>query len=177
MSTAPSFSPYFKSERIARIFSYLLKKQVAVARELANLIDTESRQIYPRLKRYIAKGWVVTQKINNMNRYSLTKEAKKLLSTKAASFDDVLRKAEALLGRKLDQDEVELLRFFHENGYIERTSSESIAEVIYHKLQGKISLGRIEEILNEFTAASVLFAFRLRSGIVLKVRLNKKLLE
>nr|WP_176704672.1 conjugal transfer protein [Sulfolobus tengchongensis] len=180
MSTAPfssSFSPYFKSERITRLFAYLLKKS-AKAKELAELIHTESKQIYPRLRRYVLKGWIIAHKINNVNIYSLSEDARKILSGKG-TFEDVLKKAEAILHRKLDEDEIELLRFLYENKntYIERSANRTIAENIYDKLNRKIPLGRIEEILSDFTESGIIFAFRLRNGMILKVRINKKLLE
>ncbi|WP_338601377.1 conjugal transfer protein [Sulfolobus tengchongensis] len=176
MSPSP-FYPYFKSEKIAMLFAYLLKKP-AKAKELAELIHTESKQIYPRLRRYILKGWVIARKSNNVNLYSLSEDARKILSGKG-TFEDILKRAEDILHRKLDEDEVELLRFLYENKntYIERSADRTIAEVIYDKLNGKISLRRIEEILSDFTESGIIFAFRLRNGMILKIRLNKKLLE
>jgi len=40
----------------------------------------------------------------------------------------------------------------------------------------KISLTRVQEILTEFTLRGVLFAFRLKNGVILKVRLNRDIL-
>ncbi|MCI4407558.1 MAG: hypothetical protein JHC26_00565 [Thermofilum sp.] len=166
----------FRSDRIRRIFEALSSGQ-KLARELAELVNVRSKDIYPMLKRYIVKGWVEVQKVNNINIYSLTETARKLLRLKGSNFEKVREKAERILGRKLDSDEVEILRFFYkEQGYVENSPSETIAEQIYHSLGRKISLKRVQEILTEFTLRKILFAFRLRNGMILKVRLNKTLL-
>jgi predicted transcriptional regulator len=165
----------FKSEKIAKIFE-ALSLRAMLARELASIIGVPSKQILPRLKRYIQRGWVQVQKINNLNVYSLSETARKILKLQG-SFEKVKEKAEHLMGRKLDEDEIEVLRFFFElNGYIERSEQETIAEQVYHGLKMRIALSRITEILTEFTLKRILFAYRLRNGIILKVRLNRNLL-
>jgi predicted transcriptional regulator len=169
------FDQPFRSEKIGKIFQALLEGG-KLARELASLINTSSSQIYPRLKRYIKKGWVQVQKINNINVYSLSETAKKILKLQG-NFEKVRERAEKILKRKLDEDEIEILKFFYElNGYIERSENESIAEQVYHALKKKITLSKVTEILTEFTKARILFAYRLRNGVILKVRLNKNLL-
>jgi hypothetical protein len=166
---------FFKSNNIIKIFQELTKGP-KLARDLAKVINTASKEIYPRVKRYVLKGWIQVQKINNMNIYSLTETAKKILQLQG-SFEKIKEKAEKALGRKLDEDEVEVLRFFYElNGYVERSKNETIAEQIYYALKMRINLSRITEILDEFTKARVLFAYRLQNGRILKVRLNKNLL-
>jgi len=165
--------PPFRSKKIEKIFEEL-SKGGKLARELARLIYTSSKEIYPRLKRYIQKGWVQVQRVNNLNVYSLTENARKILKLQG-SFEKVREKAEKILGRRLDSDETEILRFFFElNGYIERNENESIAEQVYYAL--KIPLSKITEILTELTSKKILFAYRLRNGVILKVRLNKNLL-
>ena len=62
----------FRSEKVAKIFELLSLGRPMLARELAEAIGVPSKQILPRLKRYIQRGWVVTQKVNNINIYSLT---------------------------------------------------------------------------------------------------------
>ena len=168
----------FRSEKIGKIFQALsLSEGGKLARELASLINTSSSQIYPRLKRYIEKGWIYVKKINNINIYHLSETAKKILRLQSNSFEKVKEKAEHLMGRKLDEDEIQILRFFFElNGYIERSENESIAEQVYYALKKKIPLSKITEILTELTSRKVLFAYRLRNGVILKVRLNKNLL-
>ncbi len=59
---------------------------------------------------------------------------------------------------------------------MENSLNETIAEQVWHSLGRKISLTRIQEILTEFTLKGILFAFRLKNGVILKVRLNKNLL-
>jgi len=175
-STKPNklFSP-FRSQRIFVIFQ-ALNSGGKLARDLASLINTSSKQIYPRIKRYIQRGWIEVQKINNINIYRLSDTARKILKLQG-SFDKIKEKAEHLLGRKLDEDEEMILMFFFkEQGYIENSPNETIAEQVYHALGRKISLARVQEILTDFTKARVLFAFRLKSGVILKVRLNKNLL-
>lgn len=171
------FGQPFKSEKIAKIFEALSSPGKAMlARELASIINVPSKQILPRLKRYIQRGWVQVQKINNLNVYSLTENARRILKLQG-NFERVKEKVEGILGRKLEEDEIEILRFFFkEQGYIENLPSETIAEQIYHSFGRKIALSRIQEILTEFTLKKVLFAYRLKSGIILKVRLNKNLL-
>lgn len=167
----------FRSEKVAKIFELLSFGKPMLARELAEVIGVPSKQILPRLKRYILKGWVVTQKVNNINIYSLTETAKKILRLQGSNFERVKEKAEKLLGRKLEQDELEILRFFFKRqGYVENSPSESIAEQVWHSLGRKISLTRVQEILTEFTLRGILFAFRLKNGVILKVRLNRDVL-
>ena len=167
----------FRSEKVAKIFELLSFGKPMLARELAEAIGVPSKQILPRLKRYIQRGWVVTQKVNNINIYSLTETAKKILKLQGSSFERVKEKAEKLLGRKLEQDELEILRFFFkEQRYVENSPSETIAEQVWHSIGRKMSLSRVQEILTEFTLRGILFAFRLKNGVILKVRLNRNLL-
>ncbi len=168
--------PPFRSEKIAKIFEALSLRKAMLAKELASIINVPSKQVYPRLKRYVLKGWVEVKKINNINVYSLTENARKILKLQD-SFGKVREKVEKILGRKLEEDELEILRFFfNEEGYVENSPNETIAEQIYHILGRKVSLTRIQEILTELTLKKVLFAFRLKNGVILKVRLNKNLL-
>ena len=168
----------FRSKKIEKIFEALLYSRGGkLAKELAEIIGVPSKQILPRLKRYIQKGWIEVQKINNINIYSLSETARKILNLKLHNFDKIKEKAERILGRKLDEDEIEILKFFFQlNGYIERSEQETIAEQVYYALKKRISLSRISEILDELTSKKILFAFRLKNGIILKVRLNKNLL-
>jgi DNA-binding MarR family transcriptional regulator len=167
----------FRSEKVAKIFELLSLGKPMLARELAEVIGVPSKQILPRLKRYILKGWVVTQKVNNINIYSLTETARKILRLQGSNFERVKENAEKLLGRKLEQDELEILRFFFKRqGYVENSPSESIAEQVWHSLGRKIPLSRVQEILTEFTLRGILFAFRLKNGVILKVRLNRDVL-
>jgi len=171
----PFRSTPFRSERIQKIF-LALNSGSKLARELASLINTSSKEIYPRLMRYIQRGWVQVQKINNLNVYYLSETAKKILRLQG-SFERVIEKAERMLGRKLEEDEIEILKYFFElNGYIERSEDESIAEQVYYAQKKRITLSRVTEILTEFTKVGILFAYRLRNGVILKVRLNKNLL-
>jgi DNA-binding PadR family transcriptional regulator len=173
----PPFTPV-RSENIKKIFEALaLSSRGKLARELASLINTSSKQIFPRLKIYILKGWVHVEKINNMNIYSLTETARRILKQRFHSLDKIKERAEQLLGRKLDEDEVDVLKFFYElnGGYVEKSENESIAEQVYYALK-RVGLSRITEILTEFTSKKILFAYRLRNGVILKVRLNKNLL-
>jgi hypothetical protein len=171
------FGAPFRSEKVAKIFELLSLGKPMLARELAEVIGVPSKQILPRLKRYIQRGWVVTQKVNNINIYSLTETAKKILRLQGSNFERVKEKAEKLLGRKLEQDELEILKFFfREQKYVENSLNETIAEQVWHSLGRKISLTRVQEILTEFTLKGILFAFRLKNGVILKVRLNKNLL-
>jgi hypothetical protein len=170
------FAQPFRSEKIGKIFQ-VLSEGGKLARDLAKVINTDSKQIFPRLKRYILKGWIYVTKINNINVYYLSDTAKKILKLQGSNFEKVREKAEKILGRKLDNDETEILRFFYElNSYLERSENESIAEQVYYALKKRIALSKITEILTEFTKAKILFAFRLKSGVILKVRLNKNLL-
>jgi len=167
----------FRSERVAKIFELLSSGKPMLARELAEVIGVQSKQILPRLKRYIQRGWVVVQKVNNLNVYSLGETARKVLKLQGSTFERVKEKAEKLLGRKLEEDELEILRYFYrEQRYVENSPSESIAEQVYYALGRKVSLTRVQEVLTELTVKGILFAFRLKDGRILKVRLNKNLL-
>jgi DNA-binding MarR family transcriptional regulator len=167
----------FRSEKVAKIFELLSLGKPMLARELAEVIGVPSKQILPRLKRYILKGWVVTQKVNNINIYVITETARKILRLQGSNFERVRENAEKLLGRKLEQDELEILRFFFKRqGYVENSPSETIAEQVWHSLGRKIPLSRVQEILMEFTLRGILFAFRLKNGVILKVRLNRDVL-
>ena len=114
------FGVPFRSEKVAKIFELLSLGKPMLARELAEAIGVPYKQILPRLKRYIQRGWVVTQKVNNINIYSLTETARKILRLQGSNFERVKEKVERLLGRKLEQDELEILRFFFKRqGYVE----------------------------------------------------------
>jgi len=166
----------FRSEKVARLFEALSFGKGMLARELAEIIGVQSKQILPRLKRYIQRGWIEVQKVNNLNVYSLTETARKILKLQG-NFEKVKERAEGILGRKLEEDEVEILRFFYkEQKYVENSPYETIAEQVYHALGRKISLTRVQEVLTELTVKGILFAFRLKDGRILKVRLNKNLL-
>jgi hypothetical protein len=167
----------FKSKKVAKLFELLSFNEQMLARELGEAINVPSKQIMPRLKRYIQRGWVVIQKVNNINIYSLSETARKILRLQGSNFERVKEKAERLLGRKLEQDELEILKFFFkEQRYVENSPSETIAEQVWHSLGRKIALSRVQEILTEFTLRGILFAFRLKNGVILKVRLNRNLL-
>jgi len=167
----------FRSEKVAKLFELLSFGEPMLARELAEAINVPSKQIMPRLKRYIQRGWVVIQKVNNINIYSLSETARKILKLRDSNFERVKEKAEKLLGRKLEDDELEILKFFFKKqGYVENSPNETIAEQVWHALGRKISLTRVQEVLTEFTLRGVLFAFRLKNGMILKVRLNRNLL-
>jgi hypothetical protein len=166
----------FRSEKVAKIFELLSLGRPMLARDLAEAINVPSKQILPRLKRYIQRGWVAVQKVNNLNVYSLTETARKILKLQG-SFEKVREKAEKVLGRKLESDELEILKFFYkEQRYIENSPNETIAEQVWHSVGMKIPLSRVQEILTEFTLRGILFAFRLKNGQILKVRLNRNLL-
>jgi len=166
----------FRSEKIQKIFLALNSGGGKLARELAQLLNVPSKEIFPRLRRYIEKGWIYVKKLNNINIYYLSDTAKKVLKLQG-SFEKIKEKAEKTMGRRLDEDEVEVLKFFYElNGYVEMSENESIAEQIYYTLKMRIPLSRITEILTELTVKKILFAFRLKNGQILKVRLNKNLL-
>ncbi len=168
---------FWEENKLQEVTDLLSLGKPMLARELAEVIGVPSKQILPRLKRYIQRGWVVTQKVNNINIYSLTETARKILRLQGSNFERVKEKAEKLLGRKLEEDELEILKFFFkEQKYVENSPSETIAEQVWHSLGRKISLTRVQEILTEFTLKGILFAFRLKNGVILKVRLNKNLL-
>jgi len=171
----PHFPP-FRSEKIQKIFLALNSGGGKLARELAQIVNVPSKEIFPRIKRYIEKGWIYVKKLNNINIYYLSDTAKKVLKLQGSSFEKVKERAERILGRGLDSDETEILRFFFDlNGYIERSENESIAEQVYYAVK-RVGLSKITEILTEFTSKKILFAYRLKNGIILKVRLNKNLL-
>ena len=107
------FGVPFRSEKVAKIFELLSLGRPMLARELAEAINVPSKQILPRLKRYIQRGWVATQKVNNINVYSLTEIGKKILRLQGSNFERVKEKAEKLLGRKLEQDELETVSYTH----------------------------------------------------------------
>jgi hypothetical protein len=46
---------FFRSNNIIRIFQELVRRP-KLARDLARVISTASKEIYPRVKRYIQKG-------------------------------------------------------------------------------------------------------------------------
>ncbi|WP_230949763.1 conjugal transfer protein [Sulfolobus acidocaldarius] len=153
----------------------------ALARELAQLINTTSNEVYPRLERYIFKGLIQKARtINRLNIYSLTEKGKQLLFlSKGSDFEEVVKKAEKKLGRNLDEEEKEVLRvFYEEKGYIEASSTESVAEKVYYKLKGKVKLYRIEQILDDLTSNHIIFGFRPnKRSLVMKAKLDRDLLH
>ena len=169
----PPFAPPFKSKAIVTIFQELATGP-KLARDIASVLKVQSKNVFPRLKRYIQRGWVTVRKLNSLNVYSLSPKYQELLGL--SDFDSVKRRAQELLGRELDgEEELVLMFLFERKGYVENWPNETVAEQIYHGLGRKVGLTRIQEILAEFTMRRIVFAFRHKRGAILKIRLDKSL--
>ncbi|WP_338604917.1 hypothetical protein AAGT10_15005 (plasmid) [Sulfolobus tengchongensis] len=83
----PIYLISIRSIKIRKILEILVERP-AIARELAKVIDSDSRNVEPRLKRYFGK-LIVAYKINNMNIYSLKDEARDVVRQLLESCDSV----------------------------------------------------------------------------------------
>jgi len=168
-----------RSETIMKLLSALHEKGEMFASELAEVIHDRSNEIYPRLKRWIEAGFVKVRKnipFDTRNIYGLSEKWYELFEEKGT--EAVLKKAEQTLGRELTEEEKEVLTFFctHKQ-YIERDSMDkSIVDTICALMKWKIPSYKVEQILHTFINHGIIFAYRPRRGLILKVRLDRKYL-
>lgn len=172
-----------KSARVIKAFAHLIENGNALANQLSQIMEVESRHVFPILKPWILKGVVTVSKFGRMNIYSISKKFKSLISdvVKRFSFkgrEFVLAKAKArfrrFLGRDPDPETVQVIEYFVDkalsgNPYVTGSQNLSVAELLSRALG--ISLHDISEILRDLVQANILFVWRNQ-----KARLESSLL-
>ncbi|BCU68633.1 hypothetical protein HS7_20700 [Sulfolobales archaeon HS-7] len=171
----------FRSDRVKRLFEELLAGERTAA-DLAEIIQVESREIYPRLKRYF-NTIVSVKKEGRINKYSINPRVLLIVKEALKRGRDVLRKAEELMrkviGRELDEVEkkvIEFLIFYMRRtgrSYLEGGSEGNIAELISRA----INEGLEETTRAILSLANVGILYLWPSSLAAKkVRLSKALL-
>lgn len=172
-----------KSSRVIKIFAFLMENRNSLAYQLAQIVEVESRHIYPILKPWILKGVISVSKLGRMNVYSISQKFKSLISdvVKRYSFkgrEFVLAKAKArfkrFLGRDPDPETIQVIEYFIDkalsgNPYVEGTLSTSVTELLSRVLH--IPIHDVVEILRDLVQANILFVWQNR-----KARLESSLL-
>ncbi|MEM4114663.1 hypothetical protein AAGT10_14830 (plasmid) [Sulfolobus tengchongensis] len=186
MPLASTFSSSFsfRSLRIAELFEALLQGP-AYAKDLAELIDVPSREIYPRLKRYL-NSFITVTKQGRINIYMLRSDVRKIIDKAVKNYSDVnrvIRKAEKLMerffGRELDDVEKNIIRYLVDyvrkmkKQYLEGGPDGNIAEIL-SKVLG-YSYEEISESLVKLAKAGILYMYP-SVTVARKVRLSKAIL-
>jgi hypothetical protein len=81
---------FFKSDRIKKLFEELLMGE-KTASDLAEVIQVESREIYPRLKRYF-NTIISVKKEGRINKYSINTRAISIVRQALKRGKDVFRR-------------------------------------------------------------------------------------
>jgi DNA-binding PadR family transcriptional regulator len=172
-----------KSSKVINTLAFLLENGSSFAHQLSQIMNMDSREVYPMLKTWIMKGIISISKQGRRNIYSISQKFKSLISNiiRKYSFkgrEFILAKAKQrfkrFLGRDPDPETVQVIEYFIDkalsgNPYVEGSTKESVAELLSRIL--KISLYDINEILRDLVQANILFVFRNR-----KARLESSLL-
>lgn len=172
-----------KSVRVIKAFAHLIENGNALANQLSQIMEVESRHVYPILKPWILKGVVTVSKFGRMNIYSISKKFKSLIYdvVKRFSFkgrDYVIAKAKArfkrFMGKDPDLETVQVIEYFVDkalsgNPYVTGSQNLSVAELLSRALG--ISLHDVSEILRDLVQANILFVWRNQ-----KARLESSLL-
>jgi DNA-binding PadR family transcriptional regulator len=89
----------FMSTTTAAMIRLIIARGYARARELAEVADIESKEVYPRLRHWIIKGLVKAEKspVANVNIYSLTDQARALINELRKFIEEV---ASSVRGKK-----------------------------------------------------------------------------
>ncbi|PVU75796.1 hypothetical protein DDW11_01325 [Sulfolobus sp. SCGC AB-777_G06] len=179
-STA-AISPLFRSDRIKKLFEELLMGE-KTASDLAEAIQVESREIYPRLKRYF-NTIISVRKEGRINKYSINPRAVSIVKEALKRGRDVLRKAEELMrrvtGRELDEVEkkvIEFLIFYMKRtgrSYLEGGLEGNIAELISRAI--KVEVEDVARAILSLSNIGILYLWP-SSVAAKKVRLSKALL-
>jgi len=155
----------------------------AFAYQLAQIMNTDSRETYPMLKTWILKGIVSVVKHGRRNVYSISQKFKTLIKNTVKRYsykgrDFIIAKAKEryrrFLGRDPDPEVLAVIEYFVDkalsgNPYVQGFQNESVAELLARVLT--ISLYDINEILRELVQANILYVWRNK-----KARLESSLL-
>jgi len=171
-----------RSSRILNTLAFLLENGSSFAHQLSQIMDIDSREVFPSLKPWIMKGIISISKQGRRNIYSISQKFKSLISNiiRKYSFkgrEFILAKAkqrfERFLGREPDQETMQIIEYFIDkalsgNPYVQGSHNESVAELLARALN--ISLYDINEILRELVQANILYVWKNR-----KARLDSSL--
>jgi hypothetical protein len=172
-----------RSPRVINAFAFMMENGNAFAYQLAQIMNTDSRETYPMLKTWILKGIVSVVKHGRRNVYSISQKFKTLIKNivKRYSYkgrDFIIAKAKEryrrFLGRDPDPEVLAVIEYFVDkalsgNPYVQGFQNESVAELLARVLT--ISLYDINEILRELVQANILYVWRNK-----KARLESSLL-
>jgi len=165
-----------RSSRILNTLAFLLENGSSFAHQLSQIMDIDSREVFPSLKPWIMKGIISISKEGRRNIYSISQKFESLISNiiRKYSFkgrEFILAKAKQrfkrFLGREPDQETMQIIEYFIDkalsgNPYVEGSRNESIAELLAKVL--KISLYDVGEILRDLIQANILFVWQNRKA-------------
>jgi sugar-specific transcriptional regulator TrmB len=184
------------------MFMVLIDEGEARASELAKAANIESKEVYPRLKYWIIKGFVKARKdpAANINIYSLTDYARALISELRRFVEEVINSARGKKSPRKILEEAEKRyreRFGREMGeahrlilsiFIEQTLNRSspyisikpgeetlpgvLRTMIMQRFRKDIDVDEIVEALKELELAKIVYIDRKR----FKARLDRSLL-
>jgi len=172
-----------KSTRVIKAFAYLIENNKGVvAGQLSQIMEVDSRHVFPILKPWILKGIVSVSKFGQRNVYSISKKFKSLISDAIKRFsfkgrDYIIAKAKArfkrFMSRDPDPETIQVIEYFVDkalsgNPYITGSRNLSVAEFLSRVLN--IPIHDIAEILRELVQANILFVWKNQ-----KVRLESSL--
>jgi predicted transcriptional regulator len=155
----------FMSSTTAAMIRLIIARGCARARELAEAVDIESKDVYPRLRHWIIKGLVKAQKdpVANINIYSLTDCAKALASELRRFVEEV---ATSVRGKKSPRKVVEEAekryreRFGREMGEAHRLILSIFIDQALNKSSPYIAIKPGEETLPQVLRTMIMQRFR-----------------
>jgi DNA-binding PadR family transcriptional regulator len=192
----------FISSVTASMIRLIIARGCARARELAEVADIESKDVYPRLRYWILKGLVKAEKdpVANINIYSLTDQARQLVNELRRFVEEVassvrgkknprriLEEAEKRyrerFGREMGEAHRLILSIFIDQAlnrsspYIsikpgEETLPGVLRTMVMQRFRRDIDAEEIIEALKELELAKIIFIDRKR----FKARLDRSLL-
>ena len=172
-----------RSSRILNGLAFLLENGSSFAHQLSQIMNMDSREVYPMLKTWVLKGIIAVSKQGRRNVYSISQKFKSLISSVIKKYsykgrEFIIAKAKArykrFLGREPDLETVQVIEYFIDkalsgNPYVEGSTKESVAELLSRML--RISIYDVVEILRDLAQANILFIWQNR-----KARLESSLL-
>ena len=155
----------FISSVTASMIRLIIAKGYARARELAEVADIESKDVYPRLRYWILKGLVKAEKdpVANINIYSLTDYAKALISELRRFVEEV---ASSVRGKKSPKKIIEEAekryreRFGKEMGEAHRLVLSIFIDQALNKSSPYIAIKPGEETLPQVLRTMIMQRFR-----------------
>jgi predicted transcriptional regulator len=171
-----------KSSKVINTLAFLLENGSSFAHQLSQIMNMDSREVYPMLKTWILKGVVTVSKQGRRNVYSISQKFKSLIGSVVKKYsykgrEFIIAKAKErykrFLGRDPDPEVLAVIEYFIDkalsgNPYVQGSHNESVAELLARALN--ISLYDINEILRELVQANILYVWKNR-----KARLDSSL--